>query len=132
MKQAIKIAAFGLTAAVLAAGCAGKKEVKPEPVVKAEPTAVPEVKESYIVKRGDSLWKISAKGKVMGDSFRWPLLFKANRDQITDPDLIEPKQDLSFKKEYSKDEVEEAVKKAKETPPFVPHSAPRKSLPVKY
>jgi len=132
MKHVLKFAAIGLTAAALATGCAGKKEVKPEPVAKVQATPVPEATASYVVKRGDSLWKISSKSKVLGDSFRWPLLFKANRDQIADPDLIEPKQDLTFKKQYSKDEIEEAVRKAKETPPFVPHSAPRKSLPVKY
>jgi hypothetical protein len=69
---------------------------------------------------------------VLGDSFRWPLLFKANRDQIADPDLIEPRQDLSYKKQYSSEEIEDAIRKAKETPPYVPHSTPRKSLPVKY
>lgn len=132
MQNFIKIAALSLTAITVASGCAGKKNIKPEPVVQAEPTPVPVTNESYIVKKGDSLWTISAKGGVLGDSFRWPLLFKANRDQIADPDLIEPKQDLSYKKQYSKEDIEDAVKKAQETPPFVPHSTPRKSLPVKY
>jgi hypothetical protein len=124
----------GITGLALA-GCANKPNVKPEAVTAAPtPTAAPTAvaQGSYVVKKGDSLWKISEKGEVLGDAFRWPLLFKANRDQIQDPDLIEPKQDLGYKKEYSKDEVDDAVKKAQETPPFVPHSAPRKSLPVKY
>ena len=92
----------------------------------------PEAKASYIVKKGDSLWKISGKSKVLGDSFRWPLLFKANRDQIEDPDLIEAKLDLSYKTSYSQEEITDAVQKAKDTPAFVPHDSPRKSLPVKY
>jgi nucleoid-associated protein YgaU len=133
MNKTIHLAALGIAAAAFAAGCAGKSEVKPEPVqAQAAPTPTPVAKASYIVKKGDSLWKIAGKSSVLGDSFDWPLLFKANRDQIEDPDLIDVKEDLSYDKEYSKDEIEEAVSKAKETPPFVPHAAPRKSLPVKY
>jgi hypothetical protein len=66
----------------------------------------------------------------MGDSFRWPLLYKANRDQIQDPNLIEPKQELQFKKQYDESEVSDAVKKAKETPPYSPRSSVKKK--VKY
>ena len=93
------------------------------------PTAVPH---SYVVKKGDSLWKISGEPDVQGDNFRWPLLFKANRDQIIDPDNIEPAQDLTWKDNYDLQEVEDAVGKAKETPPYAPHAGPRKQLPLKY
>jgi hypothetical protein len=123
-------------AALAAAGCAKKTAVKPEPTPAPAVTAVPEVKndnnKSYVVKKGDSLWKISARKGTLGDAFRWPLIFKANRDQIQDPDFIEPKQDLSFKKSYSKDEIADAVKKAELTPPFEPHKQPRKVLPIQY
>jgi hypothetical protein len=132
MKNLVRLTALGLTAAVLVSACS-KQEVKPEPTTaKVEPTPTPIAKGSYIVKKGDSLWKISSKSEVLGDPFRWPLLFKANRDQITDPDMIDPNEDLSYMKEYSQADIEEAIGKAKETPPFVPHSTPRKSLPVKY
>jgi hypothetical protein len=119
--------------AVLAAGCTPKK-----PLAKAEPTPTPAPAVSandgakYVVKSGDSLWKIAGKSKVMGDPFRWPLIFKANRDQIVDPDFIEPRQDLSFKKNYSQDEIADAVKKAQLTPPFEPRKQPRKVLPIQY
>jgi hypothetical protein len=97
------------------------------------PTPVPtKVPNSYIVQKGDSLWKISSQPQIMGDNFRWPLLFKANRDQIIDPDIIEPAQDLTWKDNYSLQDVEDAVGKAKETPPYVPHAKPRKQLPLKY
>ena len=66
------------------------------------PTPEPTPKRnSYIVKTGDSLWTIAGDTTVQGDSFRWPLLFKANRDQIIDPDLIEPAQDLTWKDNYT-------------------------------
>jgi hypothetical protein len=97
----------------------------PTPVPTAQPN-------SYIVQKGDSLWTISGDDKIMGDNFRWPLLFKANRDQIIDPDLIEPAQDLTWNQYYSVPEIEDAVGKAKETPPYVPHAKPRKQLPLKY
>lgn len=101
--------------------------------VPALPTPEPTPKRnSYIVRKGDSLWAISGDATIMGDNFRWPLLFKANRDQIIDPDLIEPAQDLTWKDNYKTDEIGDAVNKAKETPPYVPHNKPRKQLPLKY
>lgn len=135
-------------AALFAAGCAtrGNEGAVPTPTPGdmdasyATPTPVPPlptplptaVPNSYVVQKGDSLWKIAGEENVLGDYFRWPLLFKANRDQIIDPDLIEPAQDLTWSSDYSVPDVEDAVSKAKETPPYVPHSAPRKQLPLKY
>ena len=124
-----------LAGAALMAGCASQ-----QPVVKAEPTPAPAVtatadnapKARYVVKKGDSLWKIAGSKKGLGDPFAWPLIFKANRDQIQDPDFIEARQDLSFKKSYSKDEIADAVKKAEATPPFEPRKQPRKVLPIQY
>jgi nucleoid-associated protein YgaU len=86
----------------------------------------------YSVVSGDSLWRISGKSSIYGDSFQWPLLFKANKDIIEDPDLIYPKQKLSIKKNYTQVEIDDAVEKAKETPPYEPHTLPRKKLPIKY
>ena len=129
MKSSMTLLA--VAGAITMAGCA-KKVAKPQPTPTPAAAPAAESKANYIVKRGDSLWTIADKKSTLGDAFRWPLLFKANRDQITDPDLIEVKQDLSYKKEYSKAEIDEAVQKAKDTPPFVPHAAPRKTLPVKY
>ncbi len=48
---------------------------------------------TYIVAKGDSLWKITAKG---GNPFLWPLIWKSNRDQVVDPDWIEPGMDLTI------------------------------------
>ena len=45
--------------------------------------------DSYQVVRGDNLWDISAKEKIYNDPFQWLKIYSANRDQISDPDIIE-------------------------------------------
>ena len=87
---------------------------------------------SYQVSKHDSLWKIAAKKKVYNDPFQWPILFIANREQIKDPDMIKPGWDLKVKRNTSSDEVANAVQKAKDTPRYEPHTAPRKKLPIDY
>ena len=47
---------------------------------------------SYKVVRGDHLWGIAKKKVHYGNGFAWPIIYKANRDQIKDPDLIYPDQ----------------------------------------
>jgi len=43
-----------------------------------------------VVVRGDSLWRISR--STYGRGARYSVIYKANRDQIRDPDLIYPGQ----------------------------------------
>ena len=47
---------------------------------------------SYLVVRGDCLWNIAKKKEHYSNPFAWPVIYKANRDQIKNPDLIFPKQ----------------------------------------
>lgn len=49
---------------------------------------------TYTVQRGDSLSKIAQ--ERYGDGTRWKAIFEANRDQITNPDLIQPGQVLKI------------------------------------
>ncbi len=86
----------------------------------------------YIVQKHDCLWMIAGKSRVYGDSFEWPMLFKANRDEIKDPDLIYPRQDLQVDKDASLEEMNNAKRMAMATPKYVPHSKPRETLPVNY
>jgi hypothetical protein len=131
MKHPLVFAAA--VAALGAAGCASQQPMtQPQATPVPSATNAPMERSSYVVEKGDSLWKIAGKTSVLGDPFRWPLLFKANRDQIIDPDLIEPDQDLTWKDSYTTDEVNDAEQKAGDTPPFTPHSKPRKMLPLKY
>ncbi|GIX21749.1 MAG: hypothetical protein KatS3mg121_0532 [Gammaproteobacteria bacterium] len=68
---------------------------------------------SYEVIVGDSLWKISGKSSVYGDPYRWPLIYKANKDQIKDADLIYPGQVFQYPLSPSQSEVDAAVQHAK-------------------
>lgn len=51
---------------------------------------------SYTVVKGDCLWNIAKKKEHYGNGFAWPVIYKANRDKIKNPDLIYPKQVFSI------------------------------------
>jgi nucleoid-associated protein YgaU len=140
-------------ASALLYGCGGTKRVEStevpkqpestEPVVQvaaaeATPTEVAAtptpsiIIESYQVVKHDTLWDIAGKAGVYNDSFQWPLIFKANRDTIQDPDLIYPKQDFKIEKGLSIEEQQRARKLASDTPKYVPHTQPRQALPLDY
>ncbi|NTV52694.1 MAG: LysM peptidoglycan-binding domain-containing protein [Candidatus Firestonebacteria bacterium] len=116
------------------AGCGAKQEVKPveTPVATAVPTPAPAAPERYSVSKHDTLWGISGKQDVYGDNFQWPLIFKANRDQIQDPDIIEIGQDLAISREFKQEDVAQAIENAKKTPRYHKHKKPRKHLPIEY
>jgi nucleoid-associated protein YgaU len=105
-------------------GTAENNEAAATPQPQAQPQPAP--MGTYVVQKGDTLWEISGKSSVYGDSFSWPLLFKINRDLIQDPDLIYPDQKLAFDKSVSAEETANATKLADETPKYVPHDKPRK------
>ena len=67
----------------------------------------------YIVQSGDHLWGISGQAQVYGDSYQWPLLYKRNRDNIYDPDLIYPGQVLHIDREASEQQIQLAIDHAK-------------------
>jgi len=47
---------------------------------------------NYTVVKNDNLWNIAKKKEHYANPFAWPVIYKANRDQIKNPDLIFPKQ----------------------------------------
>ncbi len=50
--------------------------------------------EIHVVRPGETLWTIAA--EALGDASLWPALFRANRDQIKDPDALHPGQSLEI------------------------------------
>lgn len=52
--------------------------------------------DEYIVIKGDYLWKIAKKDDIYGDAYQWIRIYCVNKDQIKDPDLIFPEQNLKI------------------------------------
>ncbi len=121
-------------------GCGGMKriqnaEVSSKPMsneAASAPSAVPRLSGHYIVEKNDCLWKIAGQPRVYGNPFQWPILFKTNRDEIKDPDLIYPRQVLKVEEGWDKETRDRARQLAKATPKYVAHDKPRETLPVDY
>ncbi|PID55913.1 hypothetical protein CSB45_13930 [candidate division KSB3 bacterium] len=59
----------------------------------ADPGAVPRpYPTEHVVIKGETLWWIAEYKQIYDDPFQWPIIYKANRSQIKDPDLIFPDQ----------------------------------------
>jgi len=52
---------------------------------------------TYVVKEGDSLSKVAL--RAYGDMFEWPKIWGANRDQISNPNYIDPGMELEIPRE---------------------------------
>ncbi|HET9870276.1 MAG TPA: LysM peptidoglycan-binding domain-containing protein [bacterium] len=136
---------LALAGSLVSMGCSGNKRIEgadaplppqtnevaaapapPPPAVEANPPS------KYIVVKGDTLWGISGMSLAYHDNFQWPLIFKENRDQIKDPDLIYPKQEFSINHDWSDADITKARNDASATPKYVPHTQPRETLPVDY
>ncbi len=70
----------------------------------------------HTVKRGETLPQISALPEVYNDNMLWPLLYRANRDQIRDPRHLWPGQVLRIPRGVSRDDLAEARRYAQEKP----------------
>jgi len=62
----------------------------------------------HTVKRGETLPQIAALADVYGDSSLWPLLYRANRDQISNPAVLWPGQVLRIPRNYDRNDLNEA------------------------
>jgi len=71
-----------------------------------------EIKE-HVVQFGECLWKICQEAQVYNNPLIWPIIYKANRSQIRDPDLIYPGQRFIIPRELEEDQIEGASLEAK-------------------
>jgi nucleoid-associated protein YgaU len=62
----------------------------------------------YTVRRGETLPQIAARTEIYDDSSLWPLIYRANRDQIRDPRQLWPGQVLKIPRHFTRDEALEA------------------------
>lgn len=84
----------------------------PDSFVCVEEAPVPGVS-AYVVQAGDHLWGIASQPKVYSDPYQWPLLFKRNRSEILDADLIYPGQMIQIERDLSDSQVQEAIMHAR-------------------
>ena len=115
----------GLVSVALLAGCASAKtapssaeaapapapeaETAPEPV--AAPTPPPD--DVHVVVAGEHLWGISGYSNIYNDPYQWPLIYRHNRNDIRDADLIYPGQKLMIKRDWNSEQIDQAIKHAK-------------------
>jgi LysM repeat protein len=64
----------------------------------------PNAPDSYVVKRGDTLWDLSK--MYLTSPWRWPELWGMNKDQIANPHLIYPGQELRLVREGGRARLE--------------------------
>ncbi len=137
MSPKLRLMLLSATVPLLALGCAPRQTVRPvQPAPTPSPTPVASSPRTwdqgetahYRVRRGDCLWTISAKDSVYGDPWEWPLLFRQNRDEISDPNLIYPDQSLAYRVHPSAADLADARRIAEATPPYHPH---RRELPLR-
>lgn len=68
----------------------------------------------HTVKRGESLPFIASQSEVYNDRNLWPLLYRANRDQISNPKHLWPGQVLRIPRNVSREDIAEARKYAQD------------------
>ena len=104
-------------------------ELQPTPVKEPEETKeietvtpekpwVPSPLTLWVVGHGEHLWGISAHRLVYGDPYQWPLLFKRNRYQIEDADLVYPGQVLHIERNLTYAEIQRAIEHARTRGPW--------------
>ena len=76
---------------------AARSAAPPRSVLREEP--VRKVS-SYTVRRGETLPQIAARPEVYNNSSLWPLIYRANRDQVRDPKHLWPGQVLKIPRSY--------------------------------
>ena len=77
-------------------------------VLKKNKIPLPALPTVYTVRRGETLPQISARAEIYNDSSLWPIIFRANRDQIRDPKRLWPGQVITIPRNFSRIDADEA------------------------
>jgi len=96
-----------------ASGAIGGASTASEDDASSNQAAAMSGEDSYEVVGGDNLWNISAKDSIYANPYQWPLIYKANRSQIKDADLIHPGQVFDIDRSASSADIDAAVDHAK-------------------
>lgn len=84
----------------------------------AQASSAPASIRHYTVRGGENLYTIASQPSIYADGMLWPLIYRANRDQIKNPRQIYPGQVLNIPRNISEMDKEQARAKAKESPIF--------------
>lgn len=108
-QQEAQQAAVRAASAANAANAANAAKPSPPPPA-VEPVRV----ERYEVRAGQNLAEIASLPEVYGDMLLWPLIYRANRDQIKSPREIAPGQVFDIPRDKNSEELEAARREALE------------------
>lgn len=91
---------------------AREQEKRQQVVGEKQPGKVPvqQLSTTYTVRRGETLPQIAGRPEIYDDASMWPIIYRANRDQIRDPKRLWPGQVLAIPRHYSRDDVHDARK----------------------
>lgn len=67
---------------------ADKQGLAEYPAIESSAFKTPEEYDTYVVKKGDSLWSIAANPDIYGKATRWRNIYDANRDTLKSPDSV--------------------------------------------
>lgn len=81
---------------------AAREAAKNIPTIRETPIPQPPF---YTVRRGETLPQIAARNEIYNDASLWPIIYRANRDQIRDPKRLWPGQVLRIPRHFSRDEA---------------------------
>jgi len=95
-----------------------KLVVRPRPPKPKPQSPAPAPVTKYTVNDGETLWLIASRKQVYHDAFLWPLLYRANRDQIRDPRRIYTGQVLNIPRNLGEAELKEARATARKSDIF--------------
>ena len=102
---------------------AAEKKIKPA----ARAANIRPLPDTYVVKKGDSLWWIAKYKDVYNDPYLWPVLYDANKKAIKDPNKIYPGMKLQIPRTgYKSADIRNARKTAGASKPYNP---PARAVP---